>query len=165
MTTRPRAGSSCRLGFGSTGEGAALGSSTATLAEPFARAAESAAATGIVTDGTVRSFDMAALTAPAAPFWRPVRADHAPGAVKTQLSAPHPHDSFHLYRDVARQAAHPDGGARRTSTVAEHLHEQVRAAVDHLGMAGEVRHRVHHAQHLQHRIYTIQCADGGDHVH
>src|SRR5437879_10949236 len=55
-------------------------------------------------------------------------------------------DRLDLDRDAVRQGSHADGGARVLALVAEHLDEQVRAAVDHLGLVGEIRRAVHHAE-------------------
>jgi len=43
--------------------------------------------------------------------------------------------------------------------LAQYGDEQIRAAVDHLGLLGELRHRVDHAQHLDH-LDPRQLASG-----
>ena len=62
----------------------------------------------------------------------------------------HPHHGLDLDRDLVRQRAHADRRARVAPALAEHRDEQVGAAVDHLRLVGEFRHRVDHAEHLEH---------------
>src|SRR3954447_13260347 len=72
-------------------------------------------------------------------------------------------DGLDLDRDVARQAAHADRRAGVAPPVPEHLDEQVRAAVDHLGLLAESGHGVDHAQQLDDPADPIEVAQLGFH--
>src|ERR1700722_16906836 len=147
MTTSPSAGSSRKVGLG-IGDGSAAwscrgnGGTEAALASPTASLAVRTAGLG----WTTMSFGMAELTANAALFWRSGRPNAAPAPVKMLLNALHQNDRFHFHRNIAWQAAHANGGTRRSAAVTQHLDEQVGAAVDHFRMLGEIRHRIDHAQ-------------------
>jgi hypothetical protein len=49
------------------------------------------------------------------------------------------------------------------AAIAEHLDEQVGAAVDHLGLVAELGHGVDHAQHLDDALDAIEVAQLGLH--
>ena len=80
MTTRPRAGSSRRLGLG-IGDGAVAGGGGEPDIDLVSPGVSLFARTG-VTGWTVISFDMAGLTANAAPYWRPEPRNPAPEQLK-----------------------------------------------------------------------------------
>src|SRR5262249_9917190 len=61
------------------------------------------------------------------------------------------------------QGAHADRRARVLAALAEHLDEEVGAAVDHLGLVLEVGHGVHHAEHLDHALHLVEAAELGAH--
>src|SRR6267378_4704865 len=72
-------------------------------------------------------------------------------------------DRLDLDRDAVGQRSHADGRAGVLALVAEHLDEQVRAAVDHLGLVGELRRAVHHAEQLHHALDAVEAAQFGLH--
>ena len=47
---------------------------------------------------------------------------------------------FDLNRHVGGNGTHPDGATCVPTSIAEHFHEQIRAAVDHLCMVGKIRY-------------------------
>ncbi len=49
------------------------------------------------------------------------------------------------------------------AAIAEHLDEQVGAAVDHFGLMAELGHGVDHAQHLDDPLHAIEVAELGLH--
>src|SRR5262245_47278384 len=68
-------------------------------------------------------------------------------------------DRLDLDRDLAGQRAHADGGAGMAPGIAEHFDEQVGAAVDHLGLVGELGHGVDHAEQLDHVVDAVERAE------
>src|SRR5207244_887703 len=64
-----------------------------------------------------------------------------------------------LDRDLPRQRAHADGGTCMAAGVAEHLDQQVGAAVDDLRLIGELRDGVDHAEQLHHVIDAVERAE------
>src|SRR5262245_65593321 len=68
-------------------------------------------------------------------------------------------DGLDLDRDLAGQRAHADSGAGMAPGIAEHLHEQVGAAVDYLGLVGELGHGVDHAEQLHHVVDAVERAE------
>ena len=67
-------------------------------------------------------------------------------------------DAFDLDRHAVRKRAHADRRAGVPSGVAEHLDEQVGAAVDHLGLVLEVGRRVDHAKQLHDVVDPVERA-------
>src|SRR2546425_11618555 len=72
-------------------------------------------------------------------------------------------DRLDLDRDAVGQRSHAYGGAGVLALVAEHLDEQVRAAVDHLRLVGELGRAVHHAEQLHHALHAVEAAELGLH--
>ena len=70
--------------------------------------------------------------------------------VGVRIHPPHPHDRLDLDRDADRQRAHADRGACVTTAITEHIDEQIGAAVDHLRLVAEARHRIDHAEDFEH---------------
>src|SRR5262245_63732322 len=68
-------------------------------------------------------------------------------------------DRLDLDRDLAGQRAHADGGAGMAPGIAKHFDEQVGAAVDHLGLVGELGHGVDHAEQLDHVVDAVERAE------
>jgi hypothetical protein len=61
-----------------------------------------------------------------------------------------------LDRYAERQTADADRGAR--VLLAEHLDEEIRAAIDDLGMLDIVRHGIHHSEQLHDPSHPIEIA-------
>ena len=57
--------------------------------------------------------------------------------------------------------AEADGRARVPAAVAEHLDQQVRAAVDDLGVFAELGHGVDHAEQLDDALHPVEIAERG----
>src|SRR5882762_8051093 len=72
-------------------------------------------------------------------------------------------DALDLDRDAVGQGSHAYGGARVLALIAEHFDEQVRAAVDDLGLVGELGRAVHHAEQLHHALDAVEAAELGLH--
>src|SRR5439155_667188 len=70
-------------------------------------------------------------------------------------------DALDLHRDGVGQRSHAHGGARVLALVAEHLDEQVRAAVDDLRLVAELGRAVHHAEQLHHAAHAVEAAELG----
>jgi len=68
-------------------------------------------------------------------------------------------DSFNLDRDLAGQGDVADGGAGVPAGFAEHIDEQVRAAVDDLGRIVEIRRGVDHAEELDDVVHAVERAE------
>jgi hypothetical protein len=74
--------------------------------------------------------------------------------------APHLEDHLDRHRDVARQPAHADRGARvLADRLAEHFDHEVGEAVDDLRLLGEALGLVHHAEHLHHALHLVEAAE------
>src|SRR3989441_7809735 len=72
-------------------------------------------------------------------------------------------DRLDLHRDRVGQRSHAYGGAGVLALVAEHLDEQVRAAVDDLRLVAELGRAVHHAEQLHHAAHAVEAAELGLH--
>jgi hypothetical protein len=68
-------------------------------------------------------------------------------------------DRFNLNRHIERKRPHPDGAGCVPTSIAEHFHEQIRAAVDHLWMVGKIRYGIDHAKHPAKANDLVQTAD------
>ena len=71
------------------------------------------------------------------------------------------HHRLDLDRDAERQRRHPDRRPRSASRLAEDLDEQLRAAVDHRGLLGELRRAPHEPEELHHPLDPVEIADLG----
>ena len=75
-------------------------------------------------------------------------------------------NDFDLYRDIARERTHADGAAGADAGFfSPDLGEELRAAVDDLGMISEVGHAVDHAEHFDDSFDAVEtaefCLEGG----
>src|SRR5207247_6773168 len=73
-------------------------------------------------------------------------------------------DHLDLDRDADGELRHADRGPRvLADRLAEHLHHQVREAVDDLGLVTEVLRGPHHAQHLHDALDLVEIPERGAH--
>ncbi len=63
--------------------------------------------------------------------------------------------------DLAWQGDEADCRPRMPARVAEHLDEQIRAAVDYFRLVLEIRAAVHHAEDLHYPSDAIEITEGG----
>src|SRR5439155_1348360 len=68
-------------------------------------------------------------------------------------------DALDLDGNSHRERAHAHRRARVLAALAEHLHEEVRAAVDDLGLVFELGHRVDHAEDLDDALHLVEAAE------
>jgi hypothetical protein len=67
---------------------------------------------------------------------------------------------FDLHCHVEGERAHTNGATCVPTTIAKYLDQQVRAAVDDLRVAGEVRRCVHHSEHSADAYHLIETSSG-----
>ena len=94
-----------------------------------------------------------------ASLFRPARPERVRIAKSSKAISSNLNDRFNLNRHVEGKRTHPDSAARVSPAIAEHFHEQIRAAVDHLRMVGKIRHGVDHAEHSAETNDLVQTAD------
>ena len=78
------------------------------------------------------------------------------GASLTDLEHP-----LHFHGGIGGQRRHADRGARMAAGLAEHRNREVRRAVHHLRMLGELRRRGDEAAEPHHALHPVQIAAAG----